>query len=104
MDLASSFSLTYLAEIVPDEPKIVGTTDAGVFFDVDGAPCVWRTPFPPEAQQRLVTVENPEGDITNSDLEQAGVICHLDVVANTTDIRYCTVGVGCDNTPHAQRH
>ena len=84
MDLASSFSLTYLAEIVPDEPKIVGTTDAGVFFDVDGAPCVWRTPFPPEAQQRLVTVENPEGDITNSDLEQAGVICHLDVVANAT--------------------
>ena len=40
----------------------------GVFFDVDGTPCVWRTPFPPEAQQRLVTVENPEGDITNSDL------------------------------------
>ena len=81
---------TYLAEIVPDEPKIVGTTDAarqgmgGVFFDVDGTPCVWRTPFPPEVQQRLVTVENPEGDITNSDLEQAGVICHLDVVANAT--------------------
>ena len=34
-----------------DEPKIVGTTDAarqgigGVFFDEDGAPCVWRAPF-----------------------------------------------------------
>ena len=75
----------------------------GVFFDVDGTPCVWRTPFPPEVQQRLVTVENPEGDITNSDLEQAGVICHLDVVANATDIRYCTVGVGCDNTPSVSR-
>ena len=49
--------------------------------------------------QRDHCVENPKGDITNSDLEQAGVICHLDVVANSTDIGYCTVGVGCDNTP-----
>ena len=48
---------------------------------------VWRAPFLLEVQERLVTVENPDGDITNSDLEQAGFICHLDVVANATDIR-----------------
>ena len=29
--------------------------------------------------------------------------CHLDVVANATDVRYCTVGVGCDNTPSVSR-
>ena len=29
---------------------------------------------------------------------------HLDVVANATDIRYCIVGVGCDNTlPKGER-
>ena len=46
----------------------------GVFFDEDSAPCVWHAPFPLEVQELLVTVENPEGDITNSDLEQAGAI------------------------------
>ena len=38
------------------------------------APIVWRVPWPPEIRARLVTFNNPTGDITNSDLEMAAEV------------------------------
>ena len=71
---------THLAEIVPQEPTLLGATDAakvgmgGVFFDHTSQGFVWRQPFPQEVQDRLVSTTNPEGTITNSDLEHAGLL------------------------------
>ena len=49
---------TYLANIVPQNPSLLGATDAAkagmgrVYFDADGAAYVWRQAFPPEVQCR----------------------------------------------------
>ena len=100
---------THLAEIVPQEPSFLGTTDAakagmgGVFYDHQGTPYVWRQPFPEDIQRNLVSFENPQGTITNSDLEQAGQLAQVSLIAERADVSYCTIGTGSDNTPSISR-
>ena len=53
---------------------------------------------------RLDTTDNPNGDITNSDLEQAAHIGQLDHIAHTYDVRGATVSNLTDNTPTLSRH
>ena len=71
---------THLAEIVPEDPTLLGTTDAakagmgGTFFDSSGNAYLWRFPFPQDIQGALVFVDNPSGTVTNSDLEHAGLL------------------------------
>ena len=109
--LAASLSNrpTHLAEIVPQEPTLLGATDAakagmgGVYFDADGQAFVWRHPFEEAIQDRLVSAANPAGTVTNSDLEHAGVIGQLSVQAENTDVEYATVRTGIDNTPAVSR-
>jgi hypothetical protein len=96
---------THLAEIVPQEPSFLGATDAakagmgGIFYDHQGTPYVWRQPFPEDIQQDLVSFNNPKGTITNSDLEQAGQLAQVSLIAEHADVSYCTIGTGGDNTP-----
>ena len=58
---------THLAEIVPQEPTLLGTTDAakagmgGIFYDSSGKPFVWRFPFLDDIQHNLVSYDNPNG-------------------------------------------
>jgi hypothetical protein len=100
---------THLAEIVPQEPSFLGTTDAtkagmgGVYYDHTGTPHVWRQLFPEDIQQNLVSYENPKGTITNSDLEQAGQLAQVSLIAERASVSYCTIGSGCDNTPAVSR-
>ena len=78
---------------------MLGTTDAckhgmgGVLFAHDEAPILWRAPFPPEISDRVASYDNPLGDVTNSDLEQAALI----------DTRNYTIATGSDNTPAIAR-
>ena len=78
---------TRLGEIVPDTPVCIGAHDAvgqgagGVWFTPDRN-LVWRARFPPDIIARLVSSDNPTGDITNSDLEQAGGVWHHMVLAD----------------------
>jgi hypothetical protein len=101
---------TRLAEIVPDEPTGIGACDAakpgmgGVFFTADHQPIVWRARFPDDVQKEVVTDKNLRGRITNSDLEQAGVLGHQDVICQHFDVRECTLATGCDNTPSVSRN
>ena len=101
---------TRLAEIFPDEPVVVGACDAakpgmgGVIFTAEHPPIVWRAPFPLDIQQEVVTDKNLSGKITNSDLEQAGVLAHQDVICQNFDVRECTLATGCDNTPAVSRN
>jgi len=98
---------TRLGEVVPDHPVAIGTADAsgagmgGTWLSPDPAfnPLVWRHTFPPHIQSKLVSTANPHGTITNSDLELAGQIAHLDVLAQHSDCRERTVSILTDNIP-----
>ncbi|KAL7530548.1 hypothetical protein ACHAWF_007729 [Thalassiosira exigua] len=74
---------THVNELVPGEADYKGTLDAsgegagGVWLPANKelAPIVWRLKWPQEVVDRLVTGDNPDGDIdTNSDLEMAAEV------------------------------
>jgi hypothetical protein len=111
---------THLAEVVPTPPSYVGAMDAaktgmgGVWFPPGPAvplsihphkknrlqePCLWRAPFPPRIQRKLVSSSNMHGTITNSDLELAGTVAHDDVLASTVSVSHLTTCNLSDNTP-----
>jgi len=64
-----------------------------------GGPYSWQAPFPsPHIQAQLVSSDNPQGCITNSDLDLAGIIAHANVLACHHPFNYEEIWVGCDNT------
>jgi hypothetical protein len=73
----------------------------GVWFgnNTTDQPTLWRQAFPPEITTSLVTYENPQGTISNSDLELAGQVAHNDVLASLQNIDSVTVASYTDNTP-----
>ena len=100
---------THLAELVPQSPSFLGTTEAaksgmgGVFFDSRNQGDVWRVPFPEDIQAALVSEENPTGSVTNSDLEQAAILMQLEMVALQKGATYATIHTFSDNTPTIAR-
>ena len=97
---------TRLRELVPASPSNSGSCDAcrrgmgGVWFDLlnpDAAPILWRSPFPAEVQQALITAAHPHGTISISDLELVGTIAHKDILARTRDVHERTMWVAGDN-------
>jgi hypothetical protein len=60
-------------------------------------PLVWRHRWPDFISAWLVTADNPHGFITNSDLELAGSLLHLDAPRQCFDIRERTVLSKGDN-------
>jgi hypothetical protein len=104
---------TRLAELIPLAPSAEGHHDAsgkgagGAWFPGehlqprDGwqadIPVLWRLEWPDYITRRLVTSENPTGTITNSDLELAGGLIHLEAIAQTFDTRERTVVSKGDN-------
>ena len=75
---------TFLASIVKRSPTDLGFTDAsgigggGVWLDPnsDGASYMWRLLWPEDIAKDLVSLRNPHGRITNSDLELAALVLH----------------------------
>ena len=110
-DLASR--PTRIAELVPLTPVAEGHHDAsgkgagGVWFPGEGLvprtgvdptkPVVWRLEWPLDVSADIVSSDNPNGTITNSDLELAGGLLHLDAVAQSFDVRERTVVSKGDN-------
>ncbi len=104
---------TRIAEVIPLPPIAEGHHDAsgsgagGIWFlgptvtargNLSSThPIVWRFPWPECVTSRLVTDSNPCGTITNSDLELAGGLIHLDAIANCFDVRERTVLSKGDN-------
>jgi hypothetical protein len=104
---------TRIQEIVPLLPGAEGDHDAsgagagGIWFPSDtlvprgtwkpNVPVVWRIEWPDWVRARLVSADNPNGDITNSDLECAGGLIQLEALAQTFDIRERTVVSKGDN-------
>ena len=69
----------------------------GVYYDSTGQGYLWCEPFPKDIQARLVSADNPKGNITNSDLEQAGLLAQTSLMAHHHDVRYATITNGGDN-------
>jgi hypothetical protein len=63
----------------------------------DTRPLLWRLEWPQHIIDSLVTDKNPLGTITNSDLELAGGLIHLEAIAQCFDIRERTVLSKTDN-------
>ena len=49
-------------------------------------PLLWQQRFPKEVTDAVVSWDNPKGELTNSDLEQAGMVCHPDILAQQYDV------------------
>ena len=73
---------THVRELVQAEADIVKTLGAssegagGVWLlgEIPFEPTVWSVEWPQDIRNRLVTQDNPEGDINNSDLEMAAEV------------------------------
>jgi hypothetical protein len=104
---------TWIAEVVPLLPVAEGHQDAlglgtgGIWFSgphlaprtgfTSTQPLVWRHQWPDFISARLVTADNPHCSITNSDLELAGGLLHLDSLSQCFDIQERTVLSKGDN-------
>ena len=103
---------TRIAELVPLLSSAEGHHDAsgkgagGVWFPAShltpregssSEPLVWRLRWPQRIADLLVTDKNPRGTITNSDLELAGGLLHLEALVQNFDIRERTVLSKTDN-------
>jgi hypothetical protein len=99
---------TRLSEIIPkDKPTTLGAQDAattgmgGVHFvpQLNGTvqPMLCRCPFPNVIQQRLVSFDNPQGDINNSELDLAASVAQHDVLSQSFDFQEATIQNSSDN-------
>lgn len=100
---------TSVLELFPGLPNFIGYVDA-CGFGVGGVwlqgttnlqPIVWRLAFPKDISDRLVSFKNRNGDITNSDLEMAGVLLQWLVLEHIApcSLKFAHVGIYSDNTP-----
>ena len=101
---------TRLAEIMPDYPSTIGSIDTtktgmgGVIFTPGQLPTLWQVTFPTDIQARIVTTESMTGDLTNSDLKQAGVLSQADVAVSLYDLQELTLATLNDNTATVSCH
>jgi hypothetical protein len=96
---------TTLEELVPGIDLHIGACDAakdgrgGVWFTDEGNAIVWREPYPEIVRREVVSESNPNGKLTNSDLELEGTVLHHFVLGKTAKVEGETTYTGCDNTP-----
>jgi hypothetical protein len=82
---------THVRELVPDMPHYLGNHDAaatgagGVWFSLtnDMPPSIWRAAFLPEIESKVVSNDNPDRRLTNSNLELAAEVLAVGVVLAT---------------------
>jgi hypothetical protein len=75
---------------------------SGVWFSGSKSlpPSVWQVKFPANITSQVVSEKYPDGQLTNSDLEMAGVLLHYLVLeAFVPDLSCQQAVIGCDNSP-----
>ena len=98
---------TRLYELVELPPTVSGADDAcrlgmgGVVFHLrtDAPPTLWRTPFPTDLGDRLVSQSNPTGDVCMADFELAATVMQQEAYVHFADVRERTTHTCSDNTP-----
>ena len=103
---------TRLAELIPLAAAAEGHHNAsgagagGIWFPsptlkpregFKNGPVVWRLKWPQFIVDKLVSSDNPDGTISNSDLELAGGLLHLEALAQCFDARERTALSKTDN-------
>jgi hypothetical protein len=81
----------------------VGMGGVWLHAEQHNRPLLWRQRFPAAIIRRLVSADNPSGNLTNSDFEQMGAVCQQDILAQVYDIREHTVCSFADNTAALSR-
>ena len=104
----STLQPTRCRELTGGWPHYIGYTDASshgfggiiVGETLGLAPTVFRGQWPEDITRNLLTYENPQGTITNSDLEMAGLLyLWLVMEAICPSLREKNVALLSDNTP-----
>ena len=104
---------TRIAELIPLAPSLQnyhdasGTMAGGVLLPSahaihrhpSKAPVIWRCFFPTSIQKELVTDKNPNGSITNSDLELMAAVISNDAAAQNFNVQERTILSHTDNSP-----
>ena len=99
---------TKCTQLVTDWPEFVGVKDAskwgvgGVIIGEKDActPTLFRYEWPQDIRDRLVSEDNPAGDITNSDLEMAGLLLLFVIMEEVCgDLQDKHVALYSDNSP-----
>jgi hypothetical protein len=99
---------THVWELVPDMHHYVGYHDAaaeragGVWFSfVDNMPpVVWQAAFPHDIASEVVSDGNPEGRLTNSNLELAAEVMAVGIaLVLAPKVKHVLLGTLFDNTP-----
>ena len=99
---------TKCRELVQAWPNFVGVKDscnegvAGVIIGEEDAciPTVFRIPWPPDIKADINTEDNPNGRITNSDCEMAGLLFLFLIMEDVCgDLREKHVALFSDNSP-----
>ena len=100
---------THVREILPaQDPDYIGYCDAsafgagGVWFSGTSPvhETVWRLQWPPDITAAVVSESNPTGALTNSDLEMAAVVLHLNVLEPLVpSMHHKSMQIHSDNTP-----
>jgi hypothetical protein len=100
--------LTHVRELVLDMPQYVGYHDAaadragGVWFSLvnNMSPVVWQAAFLQDITSKVVSNDNPEGRLTNSDLELAAEVMAVGIaLAVAPTVKHVLLGTLCNNTP-----
>jgi hypothetical protein len=101
--------LTPIQSLVPNPPSFLGAVDAsgeglGGFWlptphgNKNIRPILFRLAFPASIKSRLVTHENPAGDITNSDLELAALVVGSALLRHHAPGAHASLLCASDNT------
>jgi len=98
---------THVRELVQDVPFHASYHNAaaegagGVWFSLcdDTPPVVWREGFPEDIAREVVSVDTPNGRLTNSDLELAAEVRAVGVAIERMNSKHTPLGTLCDNTP-----
>jgi hypothetical protein len=109
-DLASR--PTHVSELVEQTLDYTGYCDAsafgagGVWFggNKELQPVIWRVQWPKDVTDAVVSDSNPDGRLTNSDLEMAGVLLQeavLEATIGPSAMIATQTAIGCDNSPAA---
>jgi hypothetical protein len=93
---------------VPQPPSFLGTVDAngagigGAWLPTPSTatcrPIIFRLPFPSYIQNRLVTASNPNGTLTNSDLELAALVTGAAILRNVYPEGHAQLLCASDNS------
>jgi hypothetical protein len=98
---------THVRKILPvQDPDYIRYCDAsafGAFLFSGTSPVpetVWRLQWPPDITAAVVSESNPTGTLTNSDLQMAAVVLHLNVLEPLVPLmHHKSMQIHSDNTP-----